>query len=604
MHVRAKQATTFPKRKSLRRAPAQALSDRIIDFFLCDHEILARRPRFPGNSPLLDGVFLTRAYFRLHISRLCFCEDSCLMCALRFDVPGRGWNRRGFLQAASTAALAWPVLGGARSALAKVGVRSQDYPFSLGVASGDPAPDGFVIWTRLAPKPLEGGGMPAENVQVKWEVAHDEQFSKLAANGTAVATPDLAHSVHVELPGLDPNRWYFYRFQAMGEVSPIGRARTAPQLGVVLPQLKFAFASCQSYEQGLYTAYRHMAAEGLDLVAHLGDYIYEYEGREGKVRKHVGPLIHELADYRNRHAQYKTDLDLQAAHAMCPWIVTWDDHEVANNYADGTPDRKVETLEGLMTKRANGYQAYYEHMPLRAAQIPQGPNCRLYRGIQFGGLADFAVLDTRQYRTDQPCGDGTKRPCDATFDKAGTLMGDEQEQWLYERWKNSPAAWNVLTQQVMVGRVDRRPGDEEAYSMDQWPGYDANRLRLLNYFAERPSLNPVVITGDIHSNWVNNLQVNEKDENAQVVATEFVGTSISSGGDGSEEAKNTEAMYAENPFVKFFNGQRGYVSCEVTPERWQSHYRTVPYVTKPDAPLVTRASFVVERDRPGAQRVS
>ncbi len=517
--------------------------------------------------------------------------------------PGRVWSRRGFLSAGGAALIAWPMLARPESAFAASNLKVGDYPFSLGVTSGDPTPDGFVLWTRLAPKPLEGGGMPNENVEVKWQVANDEAMTQVVAKGTAVATPDLAHSVHVEVQGLEPGRWYFYQFAAAGEVSPKGRTRTAPKLDELSQRLRFAFASCQHWESGLYTAYKHMANEDLDLIAHLGDYIYEYPGKDKQVRKHVGPILHELADYRNRHAQYKTDEYLQAAHAMCPWLVTWDDHEFANNCAGAISEKKTEGPELFLYRRANSYKAYYEHMPLRTAQLPKGPDMLLYRKVSFGRLAEFAILDTRQYRTDQPCGDGNKAPCDAVYDPKATLMGDTQEKWLYDTLNASKGTWNVLTQQVMMARVDRKAGEEVTYSMDQWPGYEANRQRVLKYFADRPKLNPIVITGDIHTNWVNDLQVDASDEKSPVVASEFVGTSLSSSGDGSEVLKMTAATLAENPCVKFFNAERGYVSCEVTPKAWISHYRTVPFVTKPDAPLNTRKSFVVEAGHPGVKEV-
>ena len=495
----------------------------------------------------------------------------------------------------------WPLLGAPESALAKKFVTTGDYPFTLGVASGDPSADGFVIWTRLAPKPLEGGGMPDENVEVKYQVATDEKFANVVAKGTAVATRDLAHAVHVEVVGLEPNRWYFYQFAAAGETSPIGRSRTAPKVGETLERLRFAFASCQHYEQGLFTCYKHMAAEDLDLVAHLGDYIYEYAGTEKKVRKHVGPVLDALPDYRNRHAQYKTDELLQAMHAKCPWLVTWDDHEFANNCAGLISERTDEPVEMYTRRRVNAYRAYYEHMPLRAAQVPQGPSMHLYREVPFGGLIDFQVLDSRQYRTDQPCGDGNKLPCPEVYSKKATLLGERQEAWLYKTLKALPAKWNVLTQQVMMARADRAPGMFQAFSMDQWPGYEANRQRVLKFFAENPTTNPIVITGDIHSNWVNDLQVDCDDPKSPVVGTEFVGTSISSGGDGKETTKTTPALLAENAFVKFYNAERGYVSCEVTPTEFKSHYRTVPFVTKPDAPVTTRKTFVVEHGKPGAK---
>jgi alkaline phosphatase D len=509
-------------------------------------------------------------------------------------------SRRMFL--AAGASLAAAALGAHRAyGAVRRHVKLADHPFQLGVASGDPAPDGFVIWTRLAPKPLEGGGMPQEAVEVAWQVAEDEAMQKVVAKGTTVANPQWAHSVHVEVHGLAPDRWYYYQFKAAGDTSPVGRARTFP-LPTALPgQLRFAFASCQHYEQGLYTAYEHMAREELDLVIHLGDYIYENAGRSGLVRTHVGPKLTTLEDYRQRLAQYKSDPALQAAHALFPWLVTWDDHEFENNYAGAISERPGVPIEQFLQQRARAYQAYYEHMPLRRSALPKGPDMQLYRRVAFGRLAEFSVLDTRQYRTDQPCGDGTKPPCPEAMNPDATLLGSAQEAWLMDGLTRSQATWNVLAQQVMMARVDRAPGEREAYSMDQWPGYEVNRRRLLKFFEERKIANPVVLTGDIHSNWVNNLLVDFDDLESRTVATEFVGTSISSGGDGSPKPRDLETTLAENPFVKFYNTQRGYVRCQVTPQTWQSDYQIVEYVTRPGAPLVTKGSFVVEAGKPGAQ---
>ncbi|UUO07497.1 alkaline phosphatase D family protein [Blastopirellula sp. J2-11] len=528
------------------------------------------------------------------------------MCAQRIHLPGQTWNRRQILAWGGSLLAAWPTLEGIASAGFRRNVAIGDYPFALGVASGDPAPDGFVIWTRLAPKPLEEtGGMPNENVEVRWTVCHDEAMTKVAAQGTVIATPDMGHSVHVEVPGLDPNRWYFYQFAGAGEISPKGRARTAPKPEETPSNLKFAFASCQHYESGYFTAYDHLAREGFDLVAHLGDYIYEREGKNGKLRAHAGPHLDQLADYRVRHAQYKTDPHLQAAHAMCPWLVTWDDHEFENNYANDIsehPQSDRAKADAYMRRRANAYQAYYENMPLRTAQMPTGPDMQLYRSVKYGKLVDFDVLDTRQYRTDQPCGDGNKAPCNEVFHPEATILGPKQEAWLADEIAHSDSIWNVLAQQVMMGRVDRDSSDAVGYSMDQWPGYEVNRQRMLNFFAQHPEKNPVVLTGDIHCNWANDLQVNCEDVDSPAVAVEFVGTSISSGGDGSEERKDTALVMAQNPFVKFNNYERGYVACEITPQTWTTHYRTVPFVSKPDAPLNTRASFVVEAGKPGLNR--
>ncbi len=480
--------------------------------------------------------------------------------------------------------------------------RFSDYPFALGVASGEPSSDGFVLWTRLAPKPIEGGGMPTEDVIVGWQVAADEGFESVVASGETTAKPDLAHSVHIEVSGLDPHRWYFYRFRSGSEVSPTGRVRTAPDADVLAPRLRFAFASCQHYETGYYTAYEHMAAEDLDLVVHLGDYIYEGPGREGRLRMHTGDEIQSLADYRNRHALYRTDKQLQEAHRLFPWLVTWDDHEVDNNYADRISEEPDIAIDDFLTRRAHAYRAYYEHMPLRLGAKPRGHRMDLYRSVPYGRLAEFEVLDTRQYRSDQPCGDRTQDPCEGVFDAAATLLGDSQESWLMDRLSNSQASWNILAQQIMMGRVDRDDSAEgRAWSMDQWSGYDAPRKRLLSRIAEQRVSNPVVLTGDIHSNWVNDLQVDFDREEDPIVATEFVGTSISSGGDGDQSLELAEAMYRDNPFLRFCNYERGYVSCTLTPESWRSDYQVVEYVTKPGAPLVTRASFLVESGRPGAK---
>lgn len=475
-------------------------------------------------------------------------------------------------------------------------------PFSLGVASGDPLPDGVVLWTRLAPDPINGGGMPSQAVTVKWEIAEDEQMKKIVKRGEAVATPELGHSVHVEAQGLKPASWYWYRFMAGSAVSPVGRTRTAPELNARLAQLSFAFASCQHYETGYYTAFKHMAGERLDLVVHLGDYIYEgAPAAVDRTRKHNSPEIVSLADYRNRYALYKSDPDLKLAHAAFPWIVTWDDHEVDNNYAADIPEDK-QTREAFLQRRAHAYQAYYEHMPLRRSSLPRGADMRLYRRLRFGDLAEFSVLDTRQYRSDQPCGDGNKVLCPEVFNPKATMLGEEQERWLFDNLDKSKTRWNVIAQQVMVARWASGQGEAMRTSMDKWAAYPAALDRFMKYLQERKPSNPVVLTGDIHTNWVADLKADYNDPKSAVVGAEFVGTSISSGGDGVDMRPETERQMAENPHIKFFNAQRGYVRCDVTPQRWQTDFRIVAAVTKPNEPVSTRASFVVENGKPGATR--
>ncbi len=478
------------------------------------------------------------------------------------------------------------------------------YPFSLGIASGDPAPDGFVLWTRLAPRPLEeNGGMPPESVEVRWQVATDEGMTKVVAQGSTLASAAWAHSVHVEVSGLKPDRWYWYQFKAGSETSQKGRTRTLPAARATPDRLRFVFASCQHYETGLYTSYEHMAREEPDLVFHLGDYIYEGAALSNRTRRHNSGEIVSLHDYRARYALYKQDPALQAMHSLAPWMVTWDDHEVVNNYASDIPGKADSmTRDAFLARRAAAYQAYYEHMPLRRSALPSGPDMLLYRRIAFGRLAEFHVLDTRQYRTDQPCGDGNKPPCPDALNPQATALGTTQRDWLLRGLDRSPSTWNVLAQQVMMARVDRSPGPDFAVSMDQWPGYEIERRKLLQHFRERKTRNPVVLTGDIHSNWANELVIDFDRPDSLSVATEFVGTSISSGGDGIDQPKHASQLLSENPFVKFHNAERGYVRCELNGKTWRSDYRTVPYVSRPGAPLNTRASFVVEAGRPQLQK--
>ena len=476
-------------------------------------------------------------------------------------------------------------------------------PFTLGVASGEPAPDGFVLWTRLAPDPLNGGGMPAESVKVAWEVAEDPQLKRIVKRGTDLASADMAHSVHIEVSGLKSDRPYWYRFSVGDAVSPIARTRTAPLPNATVSQLKLAFASCQHYDF-YFTAHRDLAQQNPDLVFHLGDYIYENGPSKfdpSRPRQHNSEEIMSLADYRNRYALYKLDADLQAAHHAAPWLVTWDDHEVDNNYAGAISEKKGVAPADFLLRRAAAYKAAYEHQPLRRSALPKGPDMPLYRALQWGNLAAFNILDTRQYRTDQPCGDGLQSPCEGAFDPAATLTGAAQEQWLTDNLRRSPARWNVIPQQVMMAPVDYVPGPGERLSMDMWSGYVVQRNRLLQFLSDAKIRNPVVLTGDIHSNWVADLKLDFAKPDSPIIGTEFIGTSITSSGDGSDTRPEAEKLRAENPHIRFYNNQRGYVLCTVTPQRWQADYRVVARVTVPDAAVTTRASFIVADGKPGAQ---
>ncbi|MEV3901786.1 alkaline phosphatase D family protein [Mycobacterium sp. NPDC050551] len=466
-------------------------------------------------------------------------------------------------------------------------------PFTLGVASGDPAPDGAVIWTRLAPDPLmdDGfGGMPARPVDVEWEVAADERFARVEQRGTATATPDTAHSVHVELQGLRPGAQYFYRFRTAGYLSPTGRTLTAPAPDALATALTMCVASCSHYEQGWFTAYRRLAEEQPDLVVHLGDYQYEYEARPGGVRSHVGPETVTLADYRRRYAQYKTDPDLQTAHAVAPWLAVYDDHELDNNWADETPETPQ---PDFLARRAAAMQAYYENMPLRRSAEPRGVDMQLYRRIGWGGLATFHLLDTRQYRTDQPCRDEYRTDCAERFNPFATLTGDEQERWLLDGLQRSQARWDVLGQQVFFSQVELTPGPARGVNPDAWDGYAANRDRIVAGLKGPAVRNAVVLTGDVHSHWAAEVHERPGDVASPVVATELVTTSISSGGDGSDTRADVDAVLPENPHIRYFSNRRGYVRARLTPDEMRADFRVLPYVSRPGAPVRTGASFVV-----------
>ena len=480
-------------------------------------------------------------------------------------------------------------------------------PFTLGVASGYPSPTGVVLWTRLAPSPLmPGGGMPPEVVPVEWEVATDDRMGRIVQRGIVGATPAFAHALHVEVENLEPGRWYWYRFRASGEASAVGRTRTAPTANGGSERLRLAFASCQQYEQGYFTAYRHMLADDLDLIVHLGDYIYESSWGQDHVRKHGAPEPHTLDDYRIRHALYKSDPDLRAAHAACPWLTTWDDHEVQNDYANDRSEH-LDTPEWFLERRAAAYRAYYEHMPLRRHMVPFGPHMRLFTRVAFGRLVQFHLLDDRQYRSPQPCpapgrgGANIVEDCEARLDPRLTMLGDAQERWLMAELDRSPARWNVIGQQTLMAQLDRKPGPGQQFWTDGWDGYPAARRRLLDYLGQRKPANPIVLGGDVHSFWVTDLKPDFDDPRSPVVATEFVGTSITS--QFRRRQEDLEALLADNPHVRLGNGtRRGYVRVEITPQRLRADLRTVRSVTQPGAEADTLATFVVEDGRPGAAR--
>jgi alkaline phosphatase D len=476
-------------------------------------------------------------------------------------------------------------------------------PFTLGVASGDPDHDGFVLWTRLAPEPLaeDGlGGMPDRPVSVGWEVALDERFRYVVRRGVAVARPESAHSVHIELNGLLPGREYFYRFRAEKHVSPVGRTRTAPAPWASGGALAMAFVSCSQFEHGYFTAYRRLAEDEPELILHLGDYQYEYAKDTynipgGNPRDHEGPETRTLANYRQRHAQYKADADLQAAHAVAPWLVVWDDHEIENNWADEVPEQPD---PDFLARRAAAFQAYYENMPLRRSSVPHGIDLQLYRRLHWGRLATFHLLDTRQYRDDQGCGDGYK-DCPAAVDPARSITGAEQEAWLLDGFRRSSARWDIIGQQVFFAQRDNNAGPAKVTSQDGWDGYVASRDRITRGWVAAGVRNPVVLTGDVHAHWASDLKLDYDDPTSRTVGAELVCSSITSGGNGADSDPAKHPFLTINPHLRFYNNQRGYVTTKLTRERLDADFKVLPYVTTPDAPAYTRASYAIEDRVPG-----
>jgi alkaline phosphatase D len=511
-------------------------------------------------------------------------------------------TRRELLKIAGTAglaAIARPIVSA--QTIARPLFRT--FPFTLGVASGDPLPDGVVLWTRLAPEPLEGGGMPMTNVEVQWEIAADPKFANVARRGTELARPELGHSVHAEVSGLESGRDYWYRFRAGDEVSPTGRTRTAPAAGATVDRLRFAVCGCNHYESGYFTGFRRIAEEQFDFVFHTGDYIYEGRADGGRnpnvVRQHNGHEIYSVVDYRNRYALYKSDPDLKAAHASAPFIVSYDDHEVDNDYA-GDQDEQGTPSELFLLRRAAAYQAYYETMPLRRAAVPSGNSQRIYRRFQFGALMDFSVLDTRQYRSKQACGGGTKA-CPEASDPRRTILGAEQEKWLFENLAAARSRWTVLGQQVPSFARDIRGADAASrFSMDKWDGYVASRNRLYARLKEARAPNPVVLSGDVHQHYGSDLKLDFTKPESETIGVEFTNTSLTSGSDGTDVAGGWERTRSDNPHIKYHSNRRGYIACTATAAQMRADFKILDRVTVRDEPVRVGGSLVVESGRPGA----
>jgi alkaline phosphatase D len=481
----------------------------------------------------------------------------------------------------------------------------RENPFSLGVASGSPMGDGFVIWTRLMGSEVD----PMRSVEVQWEVFEEGHPDKPVAEGATLAPPELGHSVHVEVSGLKPNRWYGYVFKVGGMLSSKGRSRTLPTAEAPAKKLRLAYASCQRWEDGFYAAYRHMAAESLDLVVFVGDYIYEYKARQGETpRTHDLPEVHTLEDYRQRYALYKSDKDLQAMHALCPWLVTWDDHEVENNYA-GLYSAKG-TLD-MAARRVSAYQAYYENMPLRASTMIEGlvglqkhGALRIYGQVEYGPLATIFILDNRQYR-DAPKAAGSA-PEDSVQEESGpvldrrTMLGKEQEKWLDQGLKTCAqkgTAWTIIAQQSGFTPRNYRHGRGRRFSPDCWDGYPGARERLIKSIVKNEPKNPILLGGDIHQNWVAQVYWESYDVSSRIIASEFCGTSISSRAGATQE--RARKIAEGNPHALLANAEkRGYGVVEITDKQATVQLRVLDNVALVNARISTLASFVVQSGDP------
>ncbi|WP_174275266.1 alkaline phosphatase D family protein [Sphingomonas bacterium] len=508
-----------------------------------------------------------------------------------------GFNRRELIAAPALLSLA-----------ARAGAIGSDDPFTLGVASGDPGPDGMVLWTRLAPRPMEGdGGMPARPVPVRWELAADPQFARILRHGQAMATPFWGHSVHVEVAGLAPARPYWYRFIAGGVASPVGRTRTAPAPGAPVDHARFCYASCQNWEVGYYSAYRHMVAEEPDLILFLGDYIYEAAPKPGQLRRHANPEPKDVAGYRIRYAQYKGDPLLQAAHHAAPWVVTWDDHEVANDYADALDEMNGDPA-AFLKRRAAAYHVYYEHMPLRAHSRPGADGgLRLYRTLDWGALAQIQVIDDRQFRDPRACQPpellaehrkylSLVPDCPELHDPRRSMLGAAQERWLSDRLGRTRARWNILAQQTVMSSLRRVDPDHRdgppLFSTDVWAGYPAARDRIVRRWADAGTPNPIAIGGDIHSFLAADLRLTP---DGPPVGAEFVGGSISSLFHDpflKQEAARSGVAFAENEV-------RGYGRVDLTRDACTVSFRAVRDATRPESGIYDLKRFTIEAGRPG-----
>ena len=519
----------------------------------------------------------------------------------RLRLERREWMRT-FTRLPALAVIAVPMLGGCGST-SGLGRTGPENPFTLGVASGYPSADGMVLWTRLAPRPEHAdGGLTDRPIAVDWVVAEDEGLRRVVARGRESAQAADAHSLHVEVRGLRPARDYWYRFHTASHQSVVGRTRTLPLPGAPVARLRLAVASCQQYEHGFYGAYRHMVADDPDLIVHLGDYIYEGSWGKDPVRHHGSGEAVTLADYRLRHMLYRLDPDLQRAHGAAPWVLSWDDHEVANDYADDV-DALGMAREAFLARRAAAYRAWYEHMPVPARMKPRGPTLDLFAGLQIGSLASLNLLDGRQYRSRHACppparGAGANRvdpaACPELGDPARTMLGERQERWLDERLRDARARWTLIGQQTLFAPNTRVAADGRRLShTDGWDGYPAARSRLLQSVQRHACDNPVVLGGDVHAFYATRID----DAQGAPLASEFVCTSVSS---QSAPSRHFDRIKAANPHILHADGsQRGYLRLTIEPARLQADMVGLDDVRRADTGASVQRAFVVEAGRRG-----
>jgi len=486
-------------------------------------------------------------------------------------------------------------------------------PFSLGVSSGEPTSDGFVLWTRLAPNPMDpDGGMPPEAVDVVWELSEDEGFTRIVRTGVERALPDWGHSVHAELYGLPAGREYFFRFQVGGVTSPVGRAKTSPAYGSGMEAMKIAWCSCSHYEQGYFHAYRNMAEERPDLIIHTGDFIYESSWGQ-QVRRHVVPEPHSLSDYRRVYALYRLDPDLQAASAIAPWLVTWDDHEVDNDYAGDVSEEAFVSAETFRARRLAAYQAYWENMPLRRRSMLERASgrMRIWGQSVFGDLAEVNMTDGRQFRTPMACptefdrgGNVVPASCEDLIDPNRTYLGQGQERWLNRGVAGSGAVWSFIVQPTLFSPF-QTPHPETGETMvwtDGWDGYPLARQRLIDALASKQGANPIILGGDTHCYWVSDVKADFNDMNSATVASEFVTTSVTSIRGGYE---GIVANLPNNPHIKHFDTrEQGYGLIRLTRDRAEVDLRVVGNTAMRDgyAPR-NQKQYVIEAGQAGAIEV-